>query len=230
MPRSLSNTARRRFSGTTEAVRRIHPRPDSHEHYGAGVILPADFRDFFLAAAGATGALIGLLFVAVSVFPERASQAATRVEYRARASAALLVFSNALVLSLAALVPGIDLGWWAVATGVIVLAFAAATARSIITAARRGVGRWGSLGLVIALLAIAGFEFYAGVRLIPNVTDESAIQTIAYVLIVDLVVGIARAWQLVNMRNTGLVSSLRLLAGGDELANGDDDTTHADGH
>jgi hypothetical protein len=194
------------------------------------VILPADFRDFFLAAAGATGALIGLLFVAVSVFPERASQAATRVEYRARASAALLVFSNALVLSLAALVPGIDLGWWAVATGVIVLAFAAATARSIITAARRGVGRWGSLGLVIALLAIAGFEFYAGVRLIPNVTDESAIQTIAYVLIVDLVVGIARAWQLVNMRNTGLVSSLRLLAGGDELANGDDDTAHADGH
>lgn len=190
------------------------------------MILPAEFHEFFVAAAGATGALVGLLFVAVSVFPERARQASTRVEYHARASAALLVFSNALVLSLAALVPGVDLGWWSVATGVIVLAFAAATARSIITAVRRGLGHWGALGVVGALVVIAGFEFYAGVRLIRNVTDGSAIQTITYVLIADLVVGIARAWQLVNMRNTGLVSSLRLLAGGDDLAR--DDTAQED--
>ena len=90
------------------------------------VTLPEDYREFFVAAAGASGALIGLLFVAVSVFPERARKAATRVEYHTRASTALVVFTNALVLSLTALVPNVDLGWWTMVMGVIVFAFAAA--------------------------------------------------------------------------------------------------------
>lgn len=187
------------------------------------MIIPADYREFFVAAAGASGALIGLLFVAVTVFPERARQASTRVEYHARASAALLVFSNALVLSLAALVPGSDLGWWAVAIGVSVVGFAAATARSIASAARRRLGSWGSLWLVVILLTIGSFQIYAGVRLIRDHTDLQPVQTLQYLVIGDLAVGIARAWQLVNMRNTGLISSLRDLARGPDLGRNDDD-------
>jgi hypothetical protein len=189
--------------------------------YRAEVIIPTDYHEFFVAAAGASGALIGLLFVAVSIFPERARQAATRVEYHARASAALLLFSNAMVLSLAALVPGVDLGWWAVVISAMVLAFAAATARLIVTAARQGQGGWQSLGLVVALLAVAGFECYAGVRLIGDHTDTEPIETLNYVVIADLAVGIARAWQLVNMRETGLLSSLRVLALGDDPVRAD---------
>ncbi|HWE89372.1 MAG TPA: hypothetical protein VG317_07905 [Pseudonocardiaceae bacterium] len=185
------------------------------------MIIPTDYHEFFVAAAGASGALIGLLFVAVSIFPERARQAATRVEYHARASAALLLFSNAMVLSLAALVPGVDLGWWAVVISAMVLAFAAATARLIVTAARQGQGGWQSLGLVVALLAVAGFECYAGVRLIGDHTDTEPIETLNYVVIADLAVGIARAWQLVNMRETGLLSSLRVLALGDDPVRAD---------
>ena len=37
-------------------------------------MIPEEYRDFFIAAAGTTGALIGLLFVAVSVFPEEGRQ------------------------------------------------------------------------------------------------------------------------------------------------------------
>ncbi|MFC3455267.1 hypothetical protein [Amycolatopsis speibonae] len=54
------------------------------------MILPDEFREFAVAAAGTSGALIGLLFVALSVFPERIWKAATHVEYHARASAALI--------------------------------------------------------------------------------------------------------------------------------------------
>jgi hypothetical protein len=179
------------------------------------VTIPAEYHEFFVATAGASGALIGLLFVAVSVFPERARHADTRVEYRARASAALLVFSNALVLSLAALIPRIDLGWWACASAVSVLLFAAATARSVITAARGGKRHWALAGLVIALLTIAFFEFYGGIRLIIDDTDTGAIGMLDYVVIGDIAAGIARAWQLVAMRDTGVVSSLRTLAHGD---------------
>jgi hypothetical protein len=179
--------------------------------------MPENYREFFVAAAGASGALIGLLFVAVSVFPERARRAATRVEYHTRASTALVVFTNALVLSLTALVPDVDLGWWTVAMSVIVFVFAAATARLIVTAALRRREHWSSLVLVGGLLIIAGTEFGTGIRLIADGTDLSSIHVLDYLVIVDVLVGIARAWQLVNMRDTGLLASLRVLTHGDDL-------------
>ncbi len=175
-------------------------------------MIPQEYHEFFVATAGATGALIGLLFVAVSVHPGQARQAQTRVTFHNRASAALLVFTNALVLSLAALVPGTTLGWWAIVMSASVLIFAAATIRSIVANARHP-WRWqGSLGVVIALLIIAGFELYAGIRLVVD-TDFAAVSTLSYVIIGDLVVGISRAWQLVGLRDTGLLTSLRILAG-----------------
>jgi hypothetical protein len=175
-------------------------------------VIPQEYHEFFAATAGATGALIGLLFVAVSVHPGQARQAQTRVTFHNRASAALLVFTNALVLSLAALVPGTTLGWWAIVMSASVLIFAAATIRSIVANARHPSRRQGSLGVVIALLIIAGFELYAGIRLVVD-TDFAAVSTLSYVIIGDLGVGISRAWQLVGLRDTGLLTSLRILAG-----------------
>ena len=144
--------------------------------------------------------MIGLLFVAVSVHPG-ARQAHTRVAFHNRASAALLVFTNALVLSLAALVPGTTLGWWAIVMSASVLIFAAATIRSIVANACHPSRRQGSLGVVIALLIIAGFELYAGIRLVVD-TDFAAVSTLSYVIIGDLGVGISRASQLVGLRDT----------------------------
>jgi hypothetical protein len=175
-------------------------------------VIPAEYHDFFLATAGATGALIGLLFVAVSVHPEQASQAQTRDTFHNRASAALLVFTNALVLSLAALVPGTTLGWWAIVMSASILIFAAATTRSIVANARHP-SRWqGSLSVVVALLIIAGLEMYAGIRLVVD-TDSAAMSTLSYVIIGDLGIGISRGWQLVGLRDTGPLTSLRILAG-----------------
>jgi hypothetical protein len=174
----------------------------------APVIPSEEYREFFVAAAGAAGALIGLLFVAVSVFPERAKQAQTQVAFHNRASAALLVFTNALVLALAALVPGTTLGWWAIWMSTTVLIFVAATIRSLFGGRSE---RGASFGVVFTLLLIAGFELYAGIRLVGS--DASAMSTLSYVLIGDLLVGISRAWQLVGLRDTGLLTSLRILAG-----------------
>jgi hypothetical protein len=58
--------------------------------------------------------------VAITVLPEHAQHPDTRVEFRTLASSAPVVFSNALVLSLAALVPGATPGWWALAGSVTV--------------------------------------------------------------------------------------------------------------
>jgi hypothetical protein len=190
-------------------------------------MVPEEFHTFFAAAAGASSALIGLLFVAITVAPERAHHEHTRTAFHARASAALVVFSNALVLSLAALVPRDDLGWWCLAGSLGMVAFASATARSGVAEVRRRPRVWSPFGLVAVLLAIAGFEVYAGARMVGGRADSAAVGTVAYLVIVDLLVGIARAWQLASMRDTGLMASLRVLARGDRASV---TGTHSDGH
>lgn len=177
-------------------------------------MIPDEYREFFIASAGATGALIGLLFVAVSVFPEQARAATTGVQFQVRSSAALLVFTNALVVSLFALIPGVSLGWLAIVSGAVVLTFAIAAARSAIAERRHKQVNPGWAWLIVGLLTIAGWEIYAGIRLV-YAFDLSAVQTLCYVVVGDLTFGIARAWQLVGLRDTGLVASLRVLAGRD---------------
>jgi hypothetical protein len=131
----------------------------------------------------------------------------------------MLLFTNALVLSLMTLVPGSSPGWWALASGVGILVFDAAVTRSIVTAARHGLGHWSSLGIASALLAIAGFEIYAGIRLVTEPGNWDPLRTLYYVMIGDLAFGIARGWQLMNMRRISVFSSLRTLALGDEADN-----------
>ncbi len=75
------------------------------------------WHDFYLAAAGAAAALLGLLFVGVSINLGEVS-AAERVDLRGRASQAFTNLTFVLILSLSVLIPQEDAQSLAIACGI----------------------------------------------------------------------------------------------------------------
>jgi hypothetical protein len=73
-------------------------------------MLPPELSNFFLATAGAGAALIGLLFVAVSIAPEQIATRRAPLERQAVAASTFTALVNAFFISLGALFPG-SLGW-----------------------------------------------------------------------------------------------------------------------
>ena len=171
------------------------------------------YRDLFVATAGAAGALTGLLFVALSIAPLRGPSADHPVIRQVRVAAALLAFLNALAVSLFSLVPGTSVGYPAVVMGVIGTLFTAAAVRSIVSSDAPRQQQLRQLGLIILLLLIFGTELAGGITLLAHPGDSTAMQVISYAMVSSLIVGIARAWELVGDRDTGIVASLAVLTG-----------------
>lgn len=171
------------------------------------------YRDFFTAAATAAGALTGLLFVALSVTGRRGMLAGPAVFAQVRAAAALLAFTNALAVSLFALVPGTNVGYPALVMSVVGILFSAAALRSILSTGSPLRDQWRQYVLVIFLLAIFGAELVAGIILVGHPGATTSLQVIGYALVTSVLVGIARAWEIVGDRDTGVLASLAVLTG-----------------
>jgi hypothetical protein len=80
-------------------------------------VVPDTFANYFLASAGAGAALIGLLFVAVSINPARTFGDGAHPLRQGVASAAFTALVNAFFVSLSALIPLTNVGTIALAVG-----------------------------------------------------------------------------------------------------------------
>ena len=170
------------------------------------------YRDLFVTIATSAATLIGLLFVALSVSERRAGNR-SRVVRQFRAAAAFLAFINALSVTLFGLVPGTNAGYPALFLGITGLMFTAAGVRRTLELTVRRQVLTRVPFLVVLLLVVFGSEFAFGVVLLNNPHDSSALSNVGDILIVSLLIGIARAWELVSEWNTGLWSSLGALLG-----------------
>jgi hypothetical protein len=170
-------------------------------------------QDLFVATAGSAATLTGLLFVALSVArrPDPASAAA--VINPIRVAAALLAFTNALAVALFSLVPGTNAGYPATVLVIIGVFFTAAAVRSILSSQATRREQLRQLELILLLLLIFGTELITGIIAIASPGSSTAVQVISYALVASLLVGIARAWELVGERNTGILASLAVLTG-----------------
>ncbi|MGI8716149.1 MAG: hypothetical protein ACR2NR_23800 [Solirubrobacteraceae bacterium] len=168
---------------------------------------PDSLRDLFLASAGVAGALIGLLFVAISVEHERLTAPDASQVHRVRASAALTSFTNSLTVSLFALVPG-ALGATALAVSVAGLLFVAGSLLSLWRARRLQPVAPRDALFVIGLAITFGFQLFYGLRLSSDAGDRSAADGIAVLVIICFLIGIARSWELIGGPSIGLGSEV----------------------
>jgi hypothetical protein len=169
---------------------------------------PASLHDFFVAAASVAGALIGLLFVAISVAHERLTAEDASQAHRVRASAALTAFTNALTISLFALIPGVGIAWTAFAVSLVGLVFIIASLLSIRRVVESQPGAARDALFLFGLAVAFGFQLFFAVRLISRPGNVGAAHSVAILVVVCFLIGIARSWELIGGPSIGLASEL----------------------
>ena len=179
-------------------------------------MLTGTSRDLLTAVAGSGAALTGLLFVAISVAPRSRMAGQPAIIRQVHAAASLLAFTDALAVSLFGLVPDNNAGYPALVTAVIGILFTAAGARSILSSqATTWLHVRRQAGLIVFLLAAFGAELIAGIELLRSPASSTAAALLCNILVSLLLIGVARAWELVGDRDTGIIASIAVLAGRD---------------
>jgi hypothetical protein len=162
-------------------------------------------NDFFTASASVAGALIGLLFVAISVASDRLRSGTDGQVHRIRAVAALTAFTNSLSVSLFSLIPGHKLGPTAISVAAVGLLFVLASLLSLIRL-RRQV-RWATVRDALFLIGLA-FTFVIqlldGIDVTAHPGNSGDVDTIAILVVICFLLGIGRAWELIGGPSIGI--------------------------
>jgi hypothetical protein len=169
-------------------------------------VVPLSFHDFFSGCATIAGALIGLLFVALSVTSESLSGENARTDHQVRAGAAFSALVNTMVIALFALLPTTDLGTVAL---IVAAAGLGTTAALIFALARedRRIGR-GDLFMFLVLLVLYGLQLANAVELEHAPHKVSLVVNQGVLAVSFFLFGIARSWQLVGAREFGLLATM----------------------
>ena len=164
----------------------------------------ASYYPFFGGAATVAGALIGLLFVALSLSPERLRDAAS-LEHQAIAATAFTALVDALFISLIGLQPGSGLRQGAAIFGA--LGLSSTVGLTLRLWRNRHLAhlsnRWPFF--LVVIMAIYAAQLLTG--LLPETPAGAADRTATFVYVM-FGVGIARAWQLLGLKAGGILDEL----------------------
>ena len=170
-------------------------------------MIPDAMDNYFIASTGASATLVGLIFVAISLWPRENVRAAPP-NWRAVAGGSFFAFFNAFIISLSALNTGLNLGWLVLVKCLIGFFNTLLLSLPLF----QPTPDWKEhLSVILAnllticiSLAVYIAEGYFGVRLLLNRDDALAVEGIAIVLVLLYALGLIRAWELLGIEQIGL--------------------------
>jgi hypothetical protein len=156
-------------------------------------MVPGEYDAYLAAVATASAALIGLLFVAVSVRDDTIFGRNAIPGGEALAITAFTGLVNSFVVSLLGLIPKVNIGTTAVIMAVIGVV-------AIVRLQRRLHIARNLIVLAITLLAYAA-QFGLGVLLLVDPHDSGQLINLSFIVFVTLIVSLQRAWSLLRGRH-----------------------------
>jgi hypothetical protein len=174
-------------------------------------MVPPEFSTFFVTCATAAAALIGLLFVAVSIAPENTVMEGAPIERQAVAASAFTALVNAFFIGVGAQIPHTNVGGFVVLFGGSGLLSTTALLRIM----PRGGASWPRFvrGLVMVgiSLGLYGAETWQGILLLRNPASVGPLYTLNGLLMGVFGLGLVHAWQLLGARRYGILGWLNPL-------------------
>jgi hypothetical protein len=170
-------------------------------------MIPESFETFFLATAGAGGAFVGLLFIAISISPQRTfdPHAMAGVQHQRLAEATLLTLFNGFVVSCVALIPDVNVGWIALVLGgagvliaVQLVGFLARAHRHVVSGRPPWLHRLRVVSLSVFATLLYGIEGLLGLDLLLRPQAVDALRWLAVIVISIYTLGMLRAWTLLG--------------------------------
>jgi hypothetical protein len=160
-------------------------------------VVPAPYANFLVASTQASAALIGLLFVAVSIAPDRVFGAGAESTRKAMALSSFTAMANIFFVSFGSLIPDLTFGIMVVVAGVV----AASQTLSLLSL----LGSWrreGSGVRGIALFAISMglyvYEIVIGLQLLYGAPNNALFTELETLMLGIFSIGLARAWELLG--------------------------------
>ena len=169
-------------------------------------MVPSAYQAFFGASVAASSTLVGLLFVSVSVAPERVFGSQGEAVRQARALSAFTALANVFFISFLALIPGVALG--DVVVGIAILA--TLQTLSLLRLARHWrmeAALLRSLFLFVGSTAIYVGEIALGISLANHLTT-GALTGLLEVLLGAYAISLGRAWELLGAPRTGILTQI----------------------
>ena len=150
--------------------------------------------------------------MAISVSVERLSreEAAAQV-HRIRAVAALTAFTNAISVSLFALIPGQKIAITSVVVAAVGLLFVAASLLSLVRLRHPAVGHGPSRLFLIGLAVVFVLQLANGLAVNADPGRSGDVNTIAVLVVCCFLIGIARAWELIGGPSMGIAHEVTAL-------------------
>jgi hypothetical protein len=179
-------------------------------------MVPGEYDAYFAATATAAAALVGLLFVAVSVRDDTIFGPNAIPGGEALAITAFTGLVNSLVVSLVGLIPKVNIGEPAVIMAVIGVVASVRLQRRL----HAGRNPRSLIVLAVTLLAYAA-QFGFGVLLLLKPHDSEWVLNLSFIIFLTLIVSLQRAWSLLKGRHLATATA--------GAATGDHDPPHGSG-